>query len=258
MPLHDWSRVESGIFHDFHASWITEIRNALNAGLLPDGYYALAEQHAGDYVADVLALHIPPSPEQLEPITFSASDRSGGTAVADAPPQISRREKIELDILEIQRRVSIRHLSSHRIVAILEIVSPGNKNNQSRFEQFVYKTVDAIQRRINVLLIDIHATGRFDRDGIHSIIRSLLAPHIAASIDPPRHSTLASYCPDPPRSVDMYVEHVEPEMPLPDMPIFLNPDRYVNVPLEATYLEAWKGMPAFWRNVVCHDAPPSN
>jgi hypothetical protein len=32
--------------------------------------------------------------------------------------------------------------------------------------------------------------------------------------------------------------------------IFLNPNRHVNVPLEATYLEAWKGMPGFWRNVV--------
>ncbi len=253
MPLHDWSRVESGIFHDFHASWITEIRNALNAGLLPDGYYALAEQHAGDYVADVLALHIPPSPEHLEPINFSASDLSVGTAVVDAPPQISRREKIEMDILEIERRVSIRHLSSHRIVAILEIVSTGNKNSQARYEQFVYRTVDAIQRRINVLLVAVHATGQLDRDGIHATIRNLLAPHANPIVDPPRHSTLASYCPDPPRSVDMYVEHVEPAMPLPDMPIFLNPARYVNVPLEATYLEAWKGMPAFWRNVV---SPP--
>ncbi len=251
MPLHDWSRAESGIFHDFHASWITEIRKALNAGLLPEGYYALAEQHAGDYIADVLALHIPPSPEQLEPITFSASDLGVGTAVVDAPPHISRREKIEMDILEIERRVSIRHLSSHRIVAILEIVSPGNKNSQVRYDQFVHKTVDAIQRRINVLLVDVHVTGRFDRDGVHATIRNLLAPHANPIVDPPRHSTLASYCPDPPGSVDMYVEHVEPAMPLPDMPIFLNPERYVNVPREATYLEAWKGMPAFWRNVVC-------
>jgi hypothetical protein len=31
---------------------------------------------------------------------------------------------------------------------------------------------------------------------------------------------------------------------------FIDQDRYVNVPFEATYLEAWKGMPSFWRNVV--------
>lgn len=69
MPLHNWSNVESGIFHAFHTAWITEIQNALNAGLLPENYYALAEQHAGDYVADVLALHVPPTPEDLTPFT---------------------------------------------------------------------------------------------------------------------------------------------------------------------------------------------
>jgi hypothetical protein len=61
MPLHNWSRVASEIFHDFQTAWITEIRNKLNAGLLPENYYALAEQHAGDYVADVLALRVPPT-----------------------------------------------------------------------------------------------------------------------------------------------------------------------------------------------------
>jgi hypothetical protein len=34
------------------------------------------------------------------------------------------------------------------------------------------------------------------------------------------------------------------------MPIFLNPDQYMNVPLETTCLEALKGMPSFWRSVV--------
>jgi hypothetical protein len=61
MPVHHWTRVEAGICHDFHASWIPEIRKALNGGLLPDGYYALAEQHAGRTIADVLTLHASPS-----------------------------------------------------------------------------------------------------------------------------------------------------------------------------------------------------
>ena len=152
MPLHDWSRVESGIFHDVHTAWITEIRNKLNAGLLPENYYALAEQHAGDYIADTLALHVPPTPEELSPPVFAGDETGGGTALAEAPPRISQHEKIELDIIEIQRFLSIRHLSSHRVVALLEIVSPGNKNNQARYETFVHKTVDAVRRRVNVLM----------------------------------------------------------------------------------------------------------
>ncbi|MFI5378991.1 MAG: hypothetical protein ACHRHE_06830 [Tepidisphaerales bacterium] len=34
------------------------------------------------------------------------------------------------------------------------------------------------------------------------------------------------------------------------MPLFLRPDRYINVPLESTYREAYAGMPAFWRDVL--------
>jgi hypothetical protein len=37
---------------------------------------------------------------------------------------------------------------------------------------------------------------------------------------------------------------------LPDMPLFLRPDRYVNVPLATTYDAAYRGMPAFWRGVL--------
>ena len=31
MPIHDWSRVDAGTFHDFHQAWTIEIRNGLNA-----------------------------------------------------------------------------------------------------------------------------------------------------------------------------------------------------------------------------------
>lgn len=47
MPAHDWMRVRAGIFHDFHNAWITQIRNALNGGILPPDYYALGERSAG-------------------------------------------------------------------------------------------------------------------------------------------------------------------------------------------------------------------
>jgi hypothetical protein len=41
MPIHDWSRVRSNQFHDFHQSWTIAIRNALNAGRLPLGFFAM-------------------------------------------------------------------------------------------------------------------------------------------------------------------------------------------------------------------------
>ena len=47
MPIHDWTRLEAGDFHDFHQCWVVAIRNALNGGLLPPEYMAMAEQITG-------------------------------------------------------------------------------------------------------------------------------------------------------------------------------------------------------------------
>jgi len=33
MPMHNWTRVSAGTFHDFHNAWITHIKESLNAGL---------------------------------------------------------------------------------------------------------------------------------------------------------------------------------------------------------------------------------
>ena len=38
--------------------------------------------------------------------------------------------------------------------------------------------------------------------------------------------------------------------PLIDMPLFLDPDWYINIPLEATYQTAWRGVPSVWREVI--------
>lgn len=56
MPMHDWTRVEAGIYHDFHHEWISAIKRALNERL-PGSYYALAEQQAAGFGPDVLTLH---------------------------------------------------------------------------------------------------------------------------------------------------------------------------------------------------------
>jgi len=44
--MHDWTRVDAGIFHAFDLGWIPILKTALNVGLLPPDYYALAEQVA--------------------------------------------------------------------------------------------------------------------------------------------------------------------------------------------------------------------
>src|ERR1700676_2264258 len=82
MPVHDWTRVDAGTFHAFHTSWLTHLMEALNAGLLPKGYYALSEQVATRMQTDVLTLRVP----RLNDLPLSGP-LNGGVAVAQAPPQ---------------------------------------------------------------------------------------------------------------------------------------------------------------------------
>jgi hypothetical protein len=56
MPIHDWTRVDAGIFHAFHHRWISAISDVLNTGLLPSDFYALPEQMAAGFGPDVLTL----------------------------------------------------------------------------------------------------------------------------------------------------------------------------------------------------------
>lgn len=53
--------------------------------------------------------------------------------------------------------------------------------------------------------------------------------------------TLASYSAGIPKTA--FVEPIAVGDSLPDMPLFLEPERYVPAPLEATYTETWKTFP---------------
>jgi hypothetical protein len=245
MPLHDWTRVEAGVFHDFHTVWIAAIRTALNDGLLPEGFYALAEQHTGFGITDVLTLHGGPGTAGTMP---SSSD-TGGTAVAEAPPKTRRRHTVQGSLSARRRSLAVRHVSGHRLVALIEIVSPTNKDRPLNVEQFARKAMDAMDAGVHVLLVDLFAPGPHDPGGMHGVIvQRLEDSDTIYNVPADEPATLASYASG--HAVEIHIEHAAFGAPLPEMPLFLRPGRYINVPLEATYQAAYHGMPAFWRGVL--------
>jgi hypothetical protein len=245
MPVHDWTRVEAEIFHDFHTVWTGALRNVLNEGVLPKGYYALAEQHAGRTIADVLTLHA--SPESQGPV-WTPPD-TGGIAVAISPPRVSRKQTVEPSALARRRSLAIRHVSGHRLIALIEIVSPANKDRREHVEELVEKAVAALERGVHVLLIDLLPPGLHDPAGIHgSIVQTLdqyNEPYVLPAGSP---FTMASYVAG--RAIEIYLEHLLVGAPLAEMPLFLRADRYVNVPLEPTYQSTYRGVPEFYRDVL--------
>ena len=248
MPIHDWSKVSAGTFHAFHGSWISEMQKRLNGGVLPEGFYAQAEQVAGETWPDVLTLHVPPTGSEF-PNSGRSAEGEGGIAVALAPPRVAlHSEAAEAAILALRRRqLVIRHASGDRIVAHIEIVSPGNKDRQTAVEQLVHKAVSALATGHHLLVLDIVPPTPSAPRGMHGAIWDQLGERYVPPAGKPL--SLASYVAGAPfaGSTRCYVEPTSVREPLIDMPLFLDPGHYVNVPLELTYSDAYDGVPKRWR-----------
>jgi hypothetical protein len=249
MPLHDWSRVDDGIFHAFHVAWVAEIQRILNGGLLPEGYYALAEQHAGRSIPDVLTLHASAPGQDPEPARWPLPPATGGVAVAEAPPRTRRRHTIEPAALVRRRSLAIRHVSGHRLIALIETVSPANKDRRSHIEEFTDKVESALNLRVHVLVLDLLPPGAHDPSGMHgAILQTVEGSDEPYDLPADEPATLASYAAGPP--VEAYIEHVALGASLPEMPLFLRPERYINLSLEPTFPPAEARLPGFWRDVL--------
>jgi hypothetical protein len=169
MPIHDWTRVRPGTFHDFHGFWITHLKETLNGGLLPPGYYALAEQPAEETRPDVLAIEA--ADPEFDAGHWSVRDPGGAVAVAERPPKVSLTVTAEAERVALkQRTLMIRHATGDRIVALLEIVSPGNKDRRFSLARFVDKATSALRQGYHLLIVDLFPPGPHDRQGIHAAV----------------------------------------------------------------------------------------
>jgi hypothetical protein len=247
MPVHDWTRVEAGIFHDFHHGWIEEIKRTLNRGLLPEGYYALAEQHAAGFGPDVLTLETT-QPDDEDAGGADRSRSADGSGLLLAPPPVQLTAEGEMAFYRRkQSTVTVRHVSGDRIVAVVEIVSPGNKASRNALRSFVDKVAQLLDRQIHLLILDLYPPTRRDPEGIHGAIwEDIIGEHYEAPEDKPL--TLAAY--ESALSIKAYVVQVAVGDTLPAMPLFLLPEKYVLVPLEATYQAAYAGVPRRWQRVL--------
>ena len=98
-----------------------------------------------------------------------------------------------------------------------------------------------------MLIVDLHPPGRRDPHGIHAEIwEEVAGEEYAAPSDKPL--TQAAY--ESELSVRAYVVPMAVGDVLTDMPLFLEPGKAVEVPLEATYCAAVAEVPRRWRRVL--------
>jgi len=245
MPIHDWSRVNANLFHDFHQTWTINIRNALNSGLLPKGYSALVEQHAGGVAPDVLAVQRRSRPNR-------PTEPTGGNVITATPPKTRHIIRAQEEISANRgNRISIRHPLG-RVVCVIEIVSPGNKGSRAALRSFVEKAVDFLKKGVHVLVVDLFPPSARDPQGIHKAIWDEIEDK-PFELPPDKPLTLAAYVAGLPKTA--YVDLVGVGDLLPDMPAYLDPDSYVPVPLEPTYQATWASCPDDMRETVERGEP---
>ncbi|MEZ6122621.1 MAG: DUF4058 family protein [Planctomycetaceae bacterium] len=245
MPVHNWNTIFAGAFHHFHQSWILELCRCLNSGLLPEGYYSAAEQVTGGRSPDVVTLEEDAGNGRFDP---TASSDKGGLLLKEVPPKV--RYEFEADAetyAEKSDRVAIRHVSENRVIAVIEIVSPGNKHSRRELNALQDKVYALLAARIHLLLVDLILPGSFDREGLPRALE-VVDESVVPAVTADQPLSLFSLRADPP--LHGYIELCAMNQTLPDMPLFLTPQRYINIPLEETYLAAWQGVPRPWKHQI--------
>jgi hypothetical protein len=240
--MHDWTRVKAGTYHNFHTLWLSAITNRLNAGLLPHDYFAMAEQIIGRPESEVVTL-------QRAQRSTPETDFGGATT---AMPK-SRKTRFVLSLpADAERyarkanRIAIHH-ELGEVVAVLELVSPGNKDRKRSFQDFVDKALGLLQQKVNLLLIDPFPPGRHDPSGIHGAIGAEITDQ-PFQLPPDKPLTLVAYQVEPIETA--YVEPIAVGDVLPDMPLFLDGEYGINVPLEETYQTTWNVLPVEIRRLL--------
>jgi hypothetical protein len=234
VPVHDWTRVYAGLFHDFHQSWTIRIKDAMNAGILPKGLSALVEQKAGSKEPDVLTVDSLNEPQR-------SGERDGGVLTAAPPTTRLIRKSSKEFYSDLANRIVVKHKLG-RTVAVIEIVSPGNKDSKRAFKEFLDKSLKFLHAGIHLLVVDLFPPTRRDPFGIHREIWDEFEDEdVLFEFPPDKDRILASY--QAGREMAAYVEPIAVGDALPDMPLFLFEGRHIKVPLEATYQTTWSALP---------------
>jgi hypothetical protein len=227
-PRHHWD--------SFHTRWATVIADTLDR-TLPRRFFAEVQTHLGTQVeADVAEFEAPPDPED-EPST----NGPGGVAVQTyAPPAATMvMPALYPDNLEVQVRDA---RDDARLVAVIELVSPRNKDRPEGRRAFAAKCAAYLQRGVGVITVDAVTTRQAN---MHNELVRLL--ELEDRFQMPADVSLAAVAYRPARrgganELDVWATALAIGGPLPVLPLALLRQRAIPLDLEATYTEARQRM----------------
>jgi hypothetical protein len=236
MPLRDHFRPPVEKRHswdELHAMWPAEIVRQLFP-ILPEGYVAAPGVHLGTFFEIDVSVH---DADRAEGHREKASSANGGVATL-APPRPTLTLETDLpDQDEYEVRVyDTRH--ERRLVAAIELVSPGNKDRPETRRTFVGKVAALLQHGVCVSIVDLVTVRPFNLYG--DVLELSGRPDLAADV-----RTISLYAatlrgrkqPQGKPLLDAWFYPMALGQPLPSLPIWLDIDLRVMLDLETSYEE---------------------
>jgi hypothetical protein len=136
-------------WESFHACWASTLADMLNRDILPPGYIALEQVHAGAPVEiDVATVTEPATP---------AANGGGGTATMTRTVWTPAAPPLHLPAVFPPRfTVEIHNPEGGRtLVGAIELVSPGNKDRAESRRLFAAKCATYLSRGVGLILVDV-------------------------------------------------------------------------------------------------------
>lgn len=239
MPLYDHFHgriAETQDWETFHTRWGVAIADDLNRRL-PKRFLASGPMHLGPYAAaDVVE-------REWLPNGATGHGEPAGNGVAVAPEiEVYAPPATDLTMpatFPDEYKIEVRdRLKASRVLAVVELVSEGNKKEESKREQFAAKCLSYLGKGIGLVVIDI-VTPRYWN--LHNeLVR--LAGHGDKFLMPADQWTYATAYRPVSRGeenlIDLWQWPLAVGEPLPAVPLALKGHGCVKLDLEATYTEA--------------------
>jgi hypothetical protein len=146
---------DQDLWSDFHAGFIATLRHAMNE-LLPEVYVARINERMN------LVERPQEEIKQIRPDLAVVRQRPGQTTAATSRATLALEPvTIPLKFLEEYREafIEILHRPSHKVVAVVEVLSPGNKAGNTR-RDYLAKRNGLMNREVHLIEIDFLVGGR--------------------------------------------------------------------------------------------------
>jgi Protein of unknown function (DUF4058) len=242
MPLRDHFRQPASKYawwEAVHGGWPMEIVRSL-ADKLPRNYVAHPNVHRGRVAEiDVSAY------EKDEAAAHIADNGNGGVATAVwAPPRPTLTVETDLPSQDVFEVLVYDRERFQRLVAAVELVSPGNKDRPESRRAFATKCAALLQNQVSVTIVDLVTVREPNLYGelldLIGRVDPALEPAPPAIYAVACRATQASSKPDAAWQLETWLEPLRIGQPLPTLPLWLADNLSVPLDLEGSYEETCK------------------